>query len=193
MRGVIGAFLLIGILSAPLSAQTNGPLSFSLGPQIGVYVPVQDQADDLSEALALGGIVRTDINEWIGVVGSFWWAPSEAEVPSISLTEEDIDLFQYDLGIEVRPFANRDDHWFIQPFIGAGAGGRSYSFRDLDADAETDFAGFGSIGGEIAFQRLALRLEARGYLSDYDGLTGAHPDSEGRGEFTFTTGLMYRF
>ena len=147
----------------------------------------------LSEVLALGGGVRSDLNEWAGIVASIWWAPSEAEVPGLSITEEEVDLVQYDLGIEIRPLARQDDDWIIIPFIGAGAGGRSYTFRELDQSAETDFAGFGSVGGEIVFNRLALRLDGRGYLSDHDVLTGRHPDSEGRGEFTFMAGLMYRF
>lgn len=193
MRSFFPALLLVGFVTAPVSAQVQGPLAFSLGPQVGVYIPVQDQADDLSETLTLGAMVRTDLSRWLGVVGSFWWAPSEAEVPSLSPMEEDVDLFQYDLGFELRPFANRNDNWPIVPFIGGGVGGRSYSFRDLDEGSETDFSGYGSLGGEVVLDRIALRLEGRGYLSDFDGLTGAHPDSEARGEFTFTAGVLYRF
>ncbi len=193
MRNIIFAALLLGFFAAPLSAQSRGPLDFSFGPQIGMYIPVQDQADDLSTAVTVGALVRTDVTDKFGIVASFWWAPSEADVASISAQDEDIDLFQYDLGMEIRPFPGRDGEWFAQPFLGLGAGGRSYSFRDLDEDSETDFAGYASLGAEVDLSPLALRVEGRGYLTEYNGLTGEHSDSEGRGEFTFSAALMYRF
>jgi hypothetical protein len=37
----------------------------------------------------------------------------------------------------------------FRPFVGAGAGGRSYNHRKLDLDATHDVAGYGTVGGEF--------------------------------------------
>ena len=194
MRTILGTSLLLGVLALPLSAQSGGPVHLSVGPQVGAYVPAGDQRDELSDAVAAGALARLDINDYVGVVGSFLWSPSTADVPTLPNREQDIDLFQYDLGLEVRPFASMDAKWKVAPFVAVGGGGRTYSFRDLNYDAATDSVGFASLGSEIRLApSMALRVEARGYLTDFEGFAGELTDSEGRGDFAFTAGLQFRF
>lgn len=193
MRAMLCTFFALGALGAPLAAQTQSPVQISVGPQVGAYVPVGDQRDELSDAVAVGAIARVDLGKWVGIVGNFWWSPSDATIASVSSRTETLDLFQYDLGLEVRPFASVGDDWVFSPFLAAGAGGRSLSFRDLNLDAQTDLSGFAAVGGEFGFDKVAVRLEARGYLIDFNGYKGTLPESVTRGDLTFQAGLMFRF
>lgn len=193
MRTILSASLLAGLFALPLSAQTAHPARFSAGPQVGAYVPAGNLRDDLSDALSLGAVARFDANDWVGITGSFTWAPTQATVPTLSAREEDLDLLQYDVGLEIRPFAGRGADWAAAPFLAAGVGARTYNFRGLNIDAQTDIAGFAAVGTDIALTNVSLRLEARGYLTDFDGYTGTMADSERRGDFTFRAGLLFHF
>ena len=141
----------------------------------------------------MGGQLKVDLNELVGFVGTFWWAPTHAIATTSSHNEPDLDVFSYDFGIEVRPLSSLDLNLPVTPFVALGAGGRTYSFRDLDEDPQTNYSTFAAMGGEFAIKRLALRLEARGYLSDYDDLTGLLSESNSRTDFVFNAGLSYRF
>src|SRR5215218_5360685 len=72
------------------------------------------------------------------------------------------------------------------PFLGLGGGGRTYNYRDLDADAKSNVAGYGVVGGELGFGRFGLRLEARDYVSRFKPFDGS--DSETRNDVTITSG-----
>ena len=58
------------------------------------------------------------------------------------------------------------------PFAGAGAGGRSYNYRNLDVDATHNLAAYGSVGGELGVGRVHVRLEARDYVAGFKPLSG---------------------
>ena len=98
------------------------------------------------------------------------WARSR-DIASVG--EPKLDIFTYDLGAELRAA-----RWgagraiTLTPFAGAGAGGRSYNYRSLRADATHNVAAYGSAGGELGFRRVRLRLEARSYVTGFKPLDG---------------------
>jgi hypothetical protein len=85
-----------------------------------------------------------------------------------------LDVFTYDLGAEARaPRWVERNGMTLMPFIGAGAGGRSYNYRKLDVDATHNVAGYVSAGGEARVRRIGVRLEARDYVTGFKPLNGA--------------------
>jgi hypothetical protein len=60
----------------------------------------------------------------------------------------------------------------LSPFVGLGAGVRSYNYRSLDVDATHNVAGYGSVGGEIGVGRVGVRVEVRDYTSGFRPLVG---------------------
>ena len=58
------------------------------------------------------------------------------------------------------------------PFVGAGAGARSYNYRNLDVDATHNVAAYGAAGGELGVGRVGLRLEVRDYVTGFKPLAG---------------------
>jgi hypothetical protein len=85
-----------------------------------------------------------------------------------------LDVFTYDVGTELRaPRWNLGDNVSIASFAGAGMGGRSYNYRNLDVDATHNIAGYATAGTEIGVRKLHVRLEARDYLTGFKPLSGS--------------------
>jgi hypothetical protein len=85
-----------------------------------------------------------------------------------------LDVFTFDVGAEARaPRLIAGETMSFTPFIGAGAGSRSYNYRGIDVDATHNVAGYGAVGGELGKGRVHVRLEVRDYLSRFKPLSGA--------------------
>ena len=85
-----------------------------------------------------------------------------------------LDVFTYDVGAEVRTNRwNTDQTVTLRPFAGVGAGARSYNYRNLDVDATHNAAAYGSLGSEIGYRRVSVRVEARDYLTRFKPLAGS--------------------
>ena len=118
-------------------------------------------------AAQLSYLVRPNL----AVTTSFGWARSR---DLATVGDPKLDVFTYDVGAEVR--ANR---WqagrsvTFMPLVGVGAGARSYNYRTLDVAATNNLAAYGSVGGELGYRRVRLRLEARDYVSGFKPLAVA--------------------
>ncbi len=169
-------------------AHTNG---FELRPYAGAFIPTGKQRDLLRDAVIVGGQASYRLNPQFAITGTLGWAPSKDR---ITAGDQKLDVWQYDLGAELRaPSWVTSGAIDFTPFVGLGAGARTYSYRDLDVDAETDFAGYGAAGVHFANGRFGLRLEARDYLSSFDGLDGKLSDSSTRNDLFLTGALSIRF
>lgn len=100
-----------------------------------------------------------------------------------------LNVFTYDLGAELRsarlfPVAALT----FRPLVGVGAGARSYDHRGVSADATHNLAAYGSVGGELGYRRVRLRLEARDYVTGFKPLVRAGT-SERRNDVVIMFGL----
>ena len=103
-----------------------------------------------------------------------------------------LDVLHYDVGVEGRAASwLRGTSWDLTRFAGLGVGGRTFSYRDVDGDEQSQVAGYGALGEEIGFGHFGLRLEARDYLSRYVP-TGGSGDAETRNDLTLAPGLTFR-
>jgi len=193
MRKRLAFALMIGAATSPISAQDIQFPAVSVGPIAGVYIPMNKNSEELSTTVTLGVQVRGELTKYFGLTATIWWAGSEAELPSLFDGVEPIDLYHYDLGVEFRPPPLFQEHKNVTPFLGIGAGGVTYDFRDICGSAESDFSAFASMGLEVLVEHLAFRLEGRGYLWEFDGFFGEKPESEKRNGLTVSAGFVYRF
>ncbi len=161
---------------------------WSIAPLVGAYVPTGDQRDLLDDSLLTGLTLSYDVHPNVAVIGSFLWAPTQ----TADLRGEDLDLFQYDLGVQGQYPVALAPGWTLKPFVGLGVGARTYDYRDLDVSAETDFAGYLSAGAGLEYQAVELRLTARDYLSAFDGV-GTKVDSTARNDLALFASVGYRF
>lgn len=193
---VLAALALSGTFAATdANAQdlaTSPGLGFELRPYAGAYIPTGDQRDLLKDAVLIGGQASYRIIPQLAVTGTFGWSPSKDR---ISAGDQTLDLYQYDLGAEVRApawFASGSGTWDFTPFAGLGVGGRTYDYRDLDVDSKTNVAGYGALGAEFGFGRTGVRLEARDYVTQFRPITGGG-DTKTRNDVTLAAGLTVRF
>ncbi len=167
----------------------EAPRRFDVAPFVGAYIPTGDQRDLLDDAVSVGLTASYDVLPYVAVLGSFSWAPTQVKGLA---RDNDLDLFQYDVGVEGHyPFAVTGG-WTVQPFLGVGAGARTYSLRDLDVDAETDFAGYVAAGLGVQRGPFTLRVSARDYITAFDGLSG-NEDATTRNDLGVFAGIGMRF
>jgi hypothetical protein len=185
---IVAAF---AALAATQARAEEAPRKFAIAPFVGAYVPTGDQRDVLDDALLVGVTASYDLHPNLAVLGSFGWAPTQAQAQGLA-AGEDLDLFQYDLGVQGQYPIALSGGWTAKPFVGVGVGARTYSFRDLDVDAETDFAGYVALGGSLQYQAIEVSLTARDYLSAFDGLAG-EADSSTSNDLSMFASVGMRF
>ncbi|WP_242342140.1 outer membrane beta-barrel protein [Anaeromyxobacter terrae] len=178
--------VVIGLAST--SARAEEPSRrLSVAPFVGAFVGTGDQRDLLDDSVLTGLTATYELHRYVAVVGAFGWSPTQ-----VKGLGEDLDLFQYDLGLQGQYPVALADGWTLKPFLGVGAGARTYNFRDLDVDAETDFAGYVSAGANVERGMLAVGLTARDYVTAYDGLAG-EADSTARNDLGLFGSVSVRF
>jgi hypothetical protein len=136
----------------------------------GGLVPTGGQRVSLKDAHLTAAQLSYVVVPSFALTATAGWARSR---DLASVGDPRIDVFTYDLGAEARA-----PEWFagravtFRPFVGAGAGARSYNHRKLDLDATHDVAGYGTVGGEFRAGRVGVRLEARDYVTGFKPLAG---------------------
>lgn len=154
-----------------LSAQGSDSSGWSLLVPSGAIMPTGAQ----SHAIKRGNVTAIQLayapRATFAVTSTFGWARSRdvaaADAPKL-------DVFTYDIGAEARaPRWLEGNGMSLMPFVGAGAGGRSYNYRKLDVDATHNLAAYVSAGGEVRVRRIGVRLEARDYVTGFKPLNGA--------------------
>lgn len=177
------------VIAQPLAAQGSELFDAEIRPFIGVYIPATEQRDNFGNATMLGVQTAIELSPWAHLVGSLGWTHAHAKVPALS---DDLTyIWQYDGGVEFNLIDEIDEGWSFRPFLGAGAGGRTYAYRAQGIGTRTCAAGYGTAGAQLERRTIAFRLEGRSYLSCFESpITG---DKHTRGDFAVSFGLVYHF
>ena len=185
---VIAVALPAGVIGAQASS------NLELRPFVGGLVQTGQQRSLLENSVLAGAGMSWQFQHNFAVTGSFAWAPSRDK--TLAGDDANVDLYQYDLGLEGRMNnLMSNPAWSVRPYAALGAGARTYHYRNLsNASAQTDFVGHGSIGVDVvpAASRVGLRLEARDNVSAFRGLRGELTDRSARNDVQFTGGLTIR-
>lgn len=183
--------------AAPALAQDRASVQgrgFQLRPIAGGFLPTGDQRHLLDDAALFGAQLGWRFHPNLAVTGSAGWAPSSDRTAAFA--EEKVDVWQYDLGLEAsRPVATFGS-WLLSPYVGVGAGGRTYNYRDLDAaDAQTNLLGYGALGFDFAPVNgpIGIRVEARDNVTAFKGLRGEYSDRQARNDVQIGGGITIRF
>ena len=168
------AALLLALSALPLrptASQAQGDRTGTLAMHVllGGFVPAGASRRSLSNAYAIGAQIGMALTPRVATVASVFAAQTKFR----ALDVVEVTLVQYDVGVEFAPGAPHASTHRIIPFLGIGAGGRTYDFRDAGTASKTYPDGYVAAGSEIRLPRLAFRLEARGYASRQDDDTGA--------------------
>ena len=189
-RTALAAAVLTAAAVPTVADAQAGAYGFELRPFVGAYVPTGEQRDLLRDAVLVGAQASWRVRPALALTGTFGWAPSKDR---LTPGDQTLDVYQYDVGAELRGASwLAGGGWDFSPFVGLGAGARTYDYRDLDVDARTNFAGYGAVGGDVGVGAVALRLELRNYVSRFKPLTGGG-DAATRNDLGVAAGLSYRF
>jgi len=136
----------------------------------GAVLPTGAQRDAVKQGKLTAAQVSYVVRPSLALTASLGWARTR---DIATAGDPKLDAFSYDIGAEVRaPRLVARKALSFSPFAGVGAGGRSYDYRSLDADATHNAAAYGSVGGELGVRRIRLRVEARDYVTGFRPLGG---------------------
>lgn len=154
---------------AKTAADSSG--RWSLLIPSGTLVPTGELRHTVKRGNISAAQVSVAIRPNLAVISTFGWARSR-DIATVG--DPKLDVFTYDLGLEARaPRWIEGSAMTLTPFVGVGAGGRSYNYRQLDVDATHNAAGYVSMGGDVRIRRVGLRLEARDYVTEFRPLDGS--------------------
>jgi hypothetical protein len=159
-----------------------------LRPFAGVNLPTGTQRQLFTDAGMVGAQLALEIKPSFHLVGSFGWVASQNSYP---VGDDNTDIFLYDVGVEFDLIQSLGGSWEFKPFIGAGAGARTYSFAG-PLRTRTCASGYATIGTEFQYAPWALRLEARDNLFCYKSPI-AGVKSQTRNDIGLSFGLAYHF
>ena len=171
--GALAAFVLslLALLIGPVAshAQSERTSTFAMHVLLGGFVPTGAARGTVSNGYAIGAQIGIGLTPGVATVGTAF--ATQTKFRAIDVVE--VTLIQYDVGVEFAPDAPHDSTHRVIPFVGLGAGGRTYDLRDAGTTTRTYPAAYLGAGAEIRLQRLAFRMEARGYASRLEAAAGA--------------------
>jgi hypothetical protein len=178
------------VASAQSAATTLAPSSptWELRFTSGALVATGEQRDAVKDGQLSAVQLSWLVHPAIAITGTAGWARSRDRLMT---NTPKLDVFTGDLGAELRPA-----QWFtdrkvsLSPFVGAGAGVRSYNYRKLDVDATNNVAGYLAAGGELGMGHVGLRLEVRDYATGFKPLVGAGA-SDTRNDVMLIAGVRF--
>ena len=151
-------------------AGSDSASGFQFVVSSGALVPTGVQGDAIARGELTTAQLSYLVRSNVAVTTSLGWTRSRDIVAAAQPT---LDVLTYDVGTELRaPSWTDGDRWSFMPFVGAGAGGRSYSYRSQSTESTHNLAGYASVGGEVGYARVRLRLEARDYVTGFKALGG---------------------
>ncbi len=182
---LLGCALLAAL---PLAGQAPGPARrIQVGGLVGALLPTGAQRHEYRPAMVLGvqGHYLLAPHFRLALTGA--WANSHHKFPAVN---DRVDIWQYDAGLEFVGCGQCIEDWYLRPFLGLGAGARTYSYHATAYDSHTCLAGYGVAGAELQGPGLSVRLEGRDDLScTRSPLTG---DTHTRNDVRIAIGVALR-
>ena len=188
MRGI--KFAVVALLATGTALPGQAPRTqFELRPFVGASIPTGSQRNLFRDELLIGFQAAVELNPTLHMVGSLGGVPSHARY---AVSDGEVNVFQYDLGLELGWARSLSRGREFRPFFGFGAGGRTYAFAADVLDDRTCLSGYGALGSELRFGRTGVRLEARDNVFCYRSPM-ASVGSRTRNDVSLMLGLAYQF
>jgi hypothetical protein len=183
-KGLFLLALLAGTSTAV--AQIPSTPAVEIRPLAGAFLPTGEQRDLFKNAAMFGMRLAYELKPTLHLAGTFAWSPGQTKFVTF---DNDVNVFQYDVGVELNAVYELNPNWQLKPLVGIGVGGRTYDYKAGALDANTCLAGYAALGSELQYRATALRLEARNYAFCYDD--PIVNDSKTRNEVGLAFGVAY--
>lgn len=161
------AILALAAAIAPVGAARAQGYTYDFRLEGGGWVPTGTMANDLKAAGTVGLTAGLKFSpDWTALISAYW-TPSEDKVVS---GEMQVNIYQYDVGLEWSTKTSRIARWDVMPFFGAGLGNRSYSPRRATEPDQNAFDGYLAGGIAFAAEQATWRIGVRDYVSGWKGI-----------------------
>jgi hypothetical protein len=174
-------------VTSAAAAQQSSAVRLELRPFAARYVPIGSQSDDFQSAAAYGLQTALELNRHTHLLASVGWTDGRSKMSWLS--KDGAAIWQYDFGAEFNGVAEMGYGWLFRPFVGVGAGARTYDYEATEANSRTCSAGYAALGSEFQTGPLALRFESRGYVNCYQ--SPLNSSKKNRGDLLFALGFAY--
>ena len=188
----IGAALALAGAAGTAGAQQRAA-GLEIRPFVGAFIPKDDNRDLFERAVLAGISAGYSVHRNVAVLATFGWAPTELKSGSGLIEENKLDLFQYDLGVQLHKSYALSGAWSITPLVGIGAGARTYDMREDGWETEHDFAAYTAIGAEVSRGRVGLHLTTREYVTAMEEYEAGRSGTMWRNDAVLAAGLTLRF
>jgi hypothetical protein len=186
MRKALSLAVATIVAATALPAQTWTP-ALEVRTFGGGSFPIGSQRDFFKDGSLLGLQGAVELKPSLHVVGSFSWVDGKSKY---DVSRTNVDIFQYDLGVELAAVRALDRGWQLKPFVGLGAGARTYEFSSRQLSNRTCSLAYGAVGSELQFAKVAVRLEARDNVFCYRSpIVGQ--ESKTRNDLGLSLGVAY--
>ena len=169
------------------NAQQPAAIRPEIRPFVGAYIPAGALRNDFKTATMLGAQAALELSDYMHVVGTVAWTHGHNKFADVA--DDRTFIWQYDLGVEFNLIQEIGTNWLLRPFIGTGAGGRTYDYQEKVFGTKTCTAGYGALGAELQRGSVAFRLEGRDYLTCFESPMTATKKT--RNAFGLAFGLAY--
>jgi hypothetical protein len=194
LRVGIALTVIVAVLAFAVRAQAqqvNTP-TISVRPIVGALVAVGSQHDAMKNGVLVGGQGAWALDPNFAVLGTFGWSRSQ---DLTSAQQPNLDLYQYDLGLEGRTNdLTRGTVVITRPYAAVGAGARTYDLRNVvGTHLQTNPLLYSALGVELDHSGgvFGLRLEARDNITAFKGFRGEFADRTARHDLQFSAGLTF--
>ena len=189
-RDVVVALFAVASTSVVAGAQQPLLKHYEVRSFVGGFVPTGSHGNTLKNGTTMGLQGAYNFNRYLSAVGTFAYSTSKEKE---TFANDDVDVFQYDIGAEAGLDKQLTGALTLRPFLGIGMGGRAYDYNDRQTDAQYNVAGYGAGGAELRMGRYGWRIEVRDYVSGYKGLNGELDSRQTRNDLSISSGFTVRF
>jgi hypothetical protein len=184
----LSTFIIIAaaIGSAPLRAQESSTIgAFELRPMAGQFIPTGPMRNDFRDAPLVGLQGGFEFSSNVHMLLGGFWSRNNSHFQTLS--SNTVDLWQFDAGAEFNLIKPMGRDWFFRPFVGGGAGLRTYDYKA--EGSRRCGATYGAAGAEAQRFEGAFRFEVRDYVTCYESplLT----TKKTRNDLGITLGFVY--
>lgn len=212
MKRLIVGGLLVAVTSAPMAAQqstfSQKPAVFTITPYVGYmnfgdYFESSNNVEFSNENGALyGAQAQLDLGRYFSILGNFGYSSSKFTFenyfgPNSNLNLDDVGVWLYDGGVQLRMPLPQDATSGFSPFVQAGAGAIRWSSDNDDIASESATNAAFNFGGGVDWQvgKLGIRLMAKDYVTSLDWNDFGNVELEDRKahNWAFTAGFKIGF
>ena len=206
-RLIVGA-LALAVSAAPMAAQSSKPAIFTLSPYVGYmnfgdYFETSNNIEFSNENGALyGAQAQLDLGRFFSLYGNFGYTSSKFTFENYygagqALNLNDVGVWLYDGGVQLRMPISRDASSGISPFVQAGGGAIRYSSENDDIRSSSSTNAAFNFGGGIDWQfgKVGIRLMAKDYVTslDWTDFDNVELDDRKAHNWGFTAGFKIGF